>query len=72
MSGTTDHLILLSLAASVYMYIKLHLSRYPHSVPELLTAFAAQLVRRQPDDVPGLYRPAGRTRRIQDAATAEL
>ena len=69
---------LLALAA-VYMYMKLHVSlqqRYPHSLSESLTAFTALLVRLQHDDVPVLHnashRPASRTRRTQDAATAEL
>ena len=56
-SDLVDSDDLLALAAAVYMYIKLHLSpkqRYPRCLPELLTAFAALLVRRQPDDVPVL------------------
>ena len=49
---------LLALAAAVYLYIKLHLStqqRYPHSLPELFTAFTAPLVRRHSGDVPRLH-----------------
>ena len=57
-SGIVDSDDLLALDAAVYMYIKLHLSpqqRHPHSLPELLAAFAALFVRRQPDAVPGLH-----------------
>ena len=57
-SGIIDSDDLLALAAAVHMYIKLRVSpqqRYPHRLPELLTAFTALLVRRQPDDVPVLH-----------------
>ena len=49
---------LLALAAAVCMYIKLHFSpqqRYPRRFAKVLTAFAALLVRRQPEDVPELH-----------------
>ena len=49
---------ILALAAAVYMFIKLHLSpqhRYPRSLPELLTAFAALPTSQQPGDVPVLH-----------------
>ena len=47
----------LAMAAAVYIYVKLHFTpqqRYPRSLPELLTAFAALLFQRQADDVPEL------------------
>ena len=53
--GAVDSDDLLALAAAVCMYIKLHLSlqqQYPHSLPELLTAFTAG---RKPDGVPVLH-----------------
>ena len=49
---------ILALATAVYMHVKLHLSsqqKYPRSLPELLVAFTALLVRQQPDDVPGIH-----------------
>ena len=51
------------------MNIKLHLSpqqKYPRSLPELLTAFAALHVRRQRDDVPVL-RSASTVQRVVHA-----
>ena len=48
----------LAVAAAVFMFIKLHLSpqqRYPRTLPELLTAVAALLTRRQPNDAAVLH-----------------
>ena len=46
------------MAAAVYIYVELHFTpqqRCPRSFPELLPAFAALLLRRQPDYVPELH-----------------
>ena len=65
---------LLALAAAVHVHIKLHSSpqqRYPRSLTEITTTFAALLVRRQPDDVPELHN-VYTIQRIQDVETAGL
>ena len=49
---------ILALAASVYMFIKLHLStqqRYPRTLHELCTAFSALFTRQQPAHDPVLH-----------------
>ena len=57
-SGIIEYDDLLALLAAVYIHIELHFTpqqRHPRSFLGLLTAFAAQLLRRQLDDVPELH-----------------
>ena len=56
-TGSIEHDDLVAVAGPVQIYVKLHFSpqqRYPRSLPKLVTAFAALLVRRHPNDVPEL------------------
>ena len=57
-TGTIEYDDLLAMAAVVCFHIKPHFTpqqRYIRSLPELLTALAAPLFRRQPDDVQELH-----------------